>query len=154
MALSWTQASDVRDRWVGDDLTVPDTQIETLLEDAEDTVLREFPDMQDRVDRALGTNTTDGPAVPMRRLQKVLARMVIRHLRNPEGTRAQMDVAGPFTVNKTFGGDEPGALYLTDEDRAELGGHRRGGAFTIDTIPTATTPPDSPGGWLTIGRAW
>lgn len=135
-SLTWAQPSDVRDRWLGPEpLTADDTQIATLLGDAEDTAIREFPDLAIRVARAEGDDTTEGVATPKRRVVKVLARMVIRHLRNPEGRRQTQESAGPFQRSTTYGGDEPGALYLTDEDRAELGGHRVGGAFTVDTIP-------------------
>lgn len=152
MAAQWTAPNDVRDRWVGEGLTASDAQLNTLLEDAEDTVVREFPDMATRIARADGSDVTDGPAVPLRRVQKVVARMVIRHLRNPSGTRQMQEGAGPFQRTTTFGGEEPGALYLTDEDRAELGGHRRGGAFQIDTTPTAV--PMSADAWLEVGRTW
>lgn len=152
--LVWTTTADVRDRWIGDEpLKATDPQIKTLLEDAEDTVLREFPDMVSRVARAAGLDTTDGPMTPLRRVKKVIARMVIRHLRNPKGIRQTQEGAGPFQRSMTMGGEEPGAIYLTDEDRAELGGHRSGGAFTIDTLPSVA-PPDSPNSWLTLGRTW
>jgi hypothetical protein len=78
--------------------------------------------------------------------------MVIRHIRNPEGIRQISEGTGPFTGSRTYGGSEPGAMYLTDEDRAELAGTKAGQrAFTIDTIPS--TSPFSPyyvppiGGW-------
>lgn len=154
MALEWTAPADVRGRWIGDAaLTADDTQLSTLLEDAEDTVLREFPDMATRLARAEGTDTTEGPSTPKRRLVKVIARMVIRHLRNPEGLRSVQEGAGPFQRATTHGGEEPGAVYLTDDDRAELGGHRSGGAFTVDTMP-ARPPVSDALGWLEHGRAY
>lgn len=144
MPLLWTEPADVRTRWVGEGLDVEDSQLLTLLADAEDTVLREFPDLPERVD------ATDG--IPVLRVKKVIARVVIRHLRNPAGERSRMDVAGAFTQNVMFGGDNPGALYLTDEDRAELGGAGAGQAFTIDTTPTVL--PTSPDTWLAYGGTW
>lgn len=156
MALTWTEPSDVRDRWLGEvALTATDAQISTLLEDAEDTVLREFPDMAERIARADGSDTSDGPATPLRRVKKVIARMVIRHLRNPEGIRQTQEGAGPFQRSLTYGGEEPGAIYLTEDDRADLGGHRSGGAFTIDTIPARSTAPLTEAGrWLALGGTW
>lgn len=154
MALLWTAAVDVRDRWIGDTpLTATDPQITTLLGDAEDTVLRVFPDMQDRIDRAAGDNETEGPQTPIARVKKVLARMVIRHLRNPEGVRSMQEGAGPFQRSTTLGGAEPGALHLTDEDLADLGGHTVGGAFTIDTMPVDAYPA-TPCEWLTLGETY
>lgn len=139
MALSWTTTADVTTRWVGPDpIPADDAKIATLLEDAEDTLLREDPTLQSRIDAAL---------IPVLRVKKVAARMVIRHLRNPAGQRSIMDTGGPFARNVTFGGDEPGSLYLTDEDRGELGIRASSGAFTIDTTPpAATTPPPDPFG--------
>lgn len=155
MALLWTEPADVRGRWVGDDPfpfpTGDDTTLGVLLEDAEDTVLREFPDLPARVYDEGDTVPTTSP-IPLRRVKKVIARVVIRHLRNPAGQRSRMDVSGPYTQNVMFGGDEPGSMHLTDEDRAELGGTEPGQAFTIDTTPTIV--PSSPSTWLDLGRTW
>lgn len=136
MALVYTSYADVASRWVEGTVPATQAQVETLLEDAEDTVLGEFADLDTRIDAGL----------PILRVRKVIARMVIRHLRNPGGVRTTQQGAGPYTETLTYGGDEPGALYLTDEDRAELGGHRVGGAFTINTIPATftTLPPPDP----------
>ena len=125
--MSWATPQDVRDRWLGPtSIPATDEQISTLIGDAEDTILRVFPDIQDRI---------DGGELPLSRVVKVVCRMVIRHLRNPEGIRSQQEGAGPFQVSRTWGGSEPGALWLTDEDMAELAPGRRGRAFTIDTTP-------------------
>lgn len=137
----WTEVHDVRDRWVSGTLTATDSQIETLLDDAEDTILGEFPTIQTDIDNA---------AIPLARVRKVAARVVIRHLRNPDGVRATSEGAGPFQRQTTYGGSEPGAMYLTDEDRAELGNRRGGRAFQIDSTPldlTATAPDP----WTVIG---
>ena len=131
MALVYTAYTDVESRWIGGDVPASVAQVETLLEDAEDTILGEFPDLDARI--------ADG--LPERRVRKVAARMVIRHLRNPGGIRSTQQGAGPFQETTTFGGDEPGALFLTDEDRAEITGRKAGGAFTIDTTPAHVTAP-------------
>lgn len=132
MALTWTTTADVTTRWVGDDvIPADDAKIATLLEDAEDTILGEDPTIQVRIDSG---------SLPVLRVKKVAARMVIRHLRNPAGQRSVMDTGGPYSRNVTFGGDEPGSLYLTDQDRDELGLRASSGAFTIDTAPILTTP--------------
>ena len=136
MALVYTSYADVESRWVGGEVPATQAQVETLLEDAEDTILGEFADLDDRIAAGL----------PARRVKKVAARMVIRHLRNPGGVRTTQQGAGPYNESVTYGGEEPGALYLTDEDRAELGGHKVGGAFTIDTTPAGYTAP-APDPW-------
>lgn len=125
--MPWATPQDVRDRWLGSKPpAASEQQLTTLIADAEDSILREFPDIQARI--TAGT-------LPSTRVVKVVSRMVIRHLRNPEGIRATQEGAGPYQVSRTYGGDEPGALTLTDEDRAELAPPQESGAFAIDTAP-------------------
>lgn len=125
--MAWATPHDVRDRWLGPgSIPASDEQLATLIGDAEDTIWRAFPDIQQRI---------DNNDLPLPRVVKVVCRMVIRHIRNPEGVRSTQQGAGPFQVSRTFGGDEPGALYLSDQDMAELAPGRRGRAFTIDTTP-------------------
>ena len=154
--LAWTEVSDVRDRWMGDDpLTATHPHNTTLLVDAVDPVLRVFPDLATRIARADGSDLTDGPSTPLGRVKKVIARMVIRHLRNPKGIRQTQEGAGPFQRSQTYGGEEPGAIILTEDDRDELTGRTTGplGAFTIDTIP-ASSLAAGPSTWLELGRTW
>lgn len=128
----WTTTTDVRSRWVGPD-PIPDDEavLATLIDDAEDTILREFPDLQDRI---------DDESLPVGRVVKVVCRMVIRHLRNPAGIRSEQDSAGPFAKGRTFGGQEPGSLSLSDADRADLSvpGVSSRKAFVIDLMPVAS----------------
>lgn len=130
MTLEWTSVDDVKGRWIGDDvLPATDEQIATLLADAEDSILREFPTIPQRV--------TDGD-LPLARVKKVAARMVIRVLRNPEGSRTIQSTTGPYSENVTFPGSAPGEVLLTDEDRADLSPSASGGrAFTIDPTPAS-----------------
>lgn len=130
----WTSYADVTDRWVGGSVPADEAQITTLIADAEDTILREYPDIQARID-----DTT----TPVERVIKVVARVVIRHLRNPTGQRSTTQGAGPFQQSITFGGDEPGALYLTDADRYELSGptSHKGKAFSVEMTPAGFVQP-------------
>lgn len=131
MALTWTTTADVTTRWVGPEaIPADDAMIATLLEDAEDTILGEDPAIQTRIDLL---------ELPIQRVRKVAARLVIRHLRNPAGQRSVMDTGGPYARNVVFGGDEPGSLYLTEQDRDELGLRASSGAFTVDTMPPGST---------------
>jgi hypothetical protein len=153
VTLLWTEPGDVRKRWLGGQpLDAADTQITELLEDAEDTILREFPDIEDRVYDPTEPGEAPENGVPVRRVVKIVARMVIRHLRNPEGVRSVQEGAGPFQETRTVGGNEPGSLYLTDDERAELSKLRRGRAFSIDQTPASWSDPEPPNLWLTIGR--
>lgn len=128
MALQWATTAAVRDRWIGPGPDATDTQIATLLEDAESLIRREFPDIQERIDA--------GELEP-RTVAAVAARAVIRVLRNPEGTRSTSEGAGPFQRQTTYAGDLPGELFLTDDDRAALGGTKARRAFQIDGTPRA-----------------
>ncbi|TKT03441.1 Gp19/Gp15/Gp42 family protein [Streptomyces lasalocidi] len=136
--MTYATYEDVVKRWTGEvELTAPQEQIETLLDDAEDTILIEFPNLHDRVDSGELREAT---------VIRVEARMVTRHLRNPEGVRSAQLGAGPYQQTTTYGGDEPGALYLTDDDRRELRGsiRARGKVFMVDTTPPCTRSYD---GW-------
>lgn len=125
--MTWTNFEDVQDRWIGSELPATEAQIETLIEDAEDTILREFPDIQDRI---------DDESLPLTRVVKVTYQMVARVLRNPSGMRSITRGAGPFQESVTHGGDEPGALYMTDQDKRELQVYSQGqDSFAIDMTP-------------------
>lgn len=130
----WTNYDDVASRWISGVIPADETQVTTLIGDAEDTIIREYPDIQDRIDEG---------SLPVERVQKVTARMVIRFLRNPTGVRSVTQGAGPFQQSTTFGGDEPGAMYLTDADRYELAGptSQKGKAFSVDMTPQGAHVP-------------
>ena len=65
--------------------------------------------------------------------------MVMRVFRNPEGIRQANETTGPFTTSRTYGGDVPGGLHLTDEELASLQGYAAaGGAYTVSMIPTTS----------------
>lgn len=111
---SGVTTQDVLDRWPSDESAPMDTDwIENQIFDAEDAIVREMPDVPDRL--------TSG-AIPQRRLARVISRMIVRLMRNPEGLRTVQLGSGSFSTNNTYGGDHPGELYLTDEDRRDLSG--------------------------------
>lgn len=124
----WANPDDVRKRWVVGELDATDVQVGTKIEDAEDLVLTEYPDVQSRIDS--GT-------LRLETVIRVVSGMVVRFFRNPEGLRTTGSTTGPFseTNTVTYGGEEPGELYLTDADRGALGSRRKGRAFTVSTIP-------------------
>lgn len=118
---------DVKSRWLTGDVPATDAQILTLIGDAEDIILGEFPTIE--------ADVSSG-AVPTTRVVRVVSRMIHRVLRNPEGFRSVQETTGPFSGGTTFGGDNPGELYLTDDDRRDIGGRKsKGKAFTVSTIP-------------------
>lgn len=123
--MAWTTSGDVLDRWVGSDRPTDENLVETLIGDAEDAIVFEFPDIQERI--AAGV-------LPVARVQRVVAAMVTRVIRNPRGVRQVQQSTGPFQRGETFAEARPGELVPTDEERALLGyGARaqRQRAFTI-----------------------
>lgn len=109
----WATAQDVRDRWLSGPLSVDDEQIEILLEDVEDFLTGEFDDLDDRL--------ADG-RLTAARIRRVVVRIAIRVLRNPAGYRQVTSGTGPFTGSATYGGEQPGEIFVTDEDRKDLVG--------------------------------
>lgn len=112
----WATAADVRARWLSGPLSVDDEQIDVLLEDVEDFLSGEFPDLTARL--------ADGRLTPGR-VRRVVVRIAQRVLRNPSGFRQVTSGTGPFTGSATYGGPHPGEVYLSPADRAALGGHEK-----------------------------
>lgn len=125
--MALTTTDDVRRRWVmSEPFPVSDEVLGTLIEDTEDTIESAVPGVLLRVKNG---------ELPPGRLQKIVARVIIRVLRNPEGIRSVQESTGPFSGSTTFGGDDPGEAYLTDKDIRELTGVRaKGKAFTVPTV--------------------
>ena len=136
----WVEVEDVEARWVSADEKKADTAvIQAWINDAEQVVSYEFPDLQDRID--------DGD-MPVERVKLVVCSMVLRVLRNPENVRSRN--TGPFGV--TYAGDTPGGLWLTDEERSLLStAAGTGKAFTITPAPPTdyTGPLPSWAPWST-----
>ena len=120
-----TSAADVRARWLSGPLSVDDERIEILLGDVEDFLAGEFPDLDERL--------ADGRLTDSR-LRRVVVRIASRVLRNPDGYRQVTSGTGPFTGSATYGGDHPGEIYVTDEDRKDLIGRGKGRAVPAFSI--------------------
>lgn len=142
--MAWTTANEVIDAWIGDDAPTNSTLITVWIGKAERLVKVKVPGIQARVDA--------GEEDLLDNVKDVVTSMLQRLFRNPEGVRTRQETTGPFTGSVTLGGDQPGELWLTDDDVSRLvpasAGH---GAFTIDTIPVTSpysvhyVPPG--GGW-------
>lgn len=118
---------DIKSRWLTGTVPATDAQIQTLIGDAEDIIVGEFPTLEADVIAGRVTST---------RVARVVSRMIHRVLRNPDGVRTVQETTGPFSGSTTYGGDNPGELYLTDDDRRDIGGRKtKGKAFTVSTIP-------------------
>jgi hypothetical protein len=134
--MAWTTADDVTAAWIAPPEAPSDTdQIELWIDKAERMLRRRVPDLQARID-------AEAEAEPAStELKKsavdVVVAMVIRVFRNPAGIRQENETQGPFTTSKTYGGDVPGGLDVTEDEMAGLQGVAPG-AFSIDLIPSTS----------------
>ena len=140
----WATVDDIKDRYIGGDLPATDGEIQVLIDDAEDIIRREVPNIED---------LTDSGEIPENRVRRIVAKMVIRVLRNPDGYRSTNLTSGPFSQGYTWAGDNPGELTLTDEDKDDLlpgtGGQR---AYSVDMMPDSA---GSEGPWFRhIDTTW
>ncbi len=129
---SWTKPVDVTNAWIGEGAPTDTVKIQSWLDTAEREIKFRVPGVQARID-------AEAAEVPARTdlldtAVDVVVAMVTRVFRNPEGIRQTNLTTGPYTTSKTYGGDVPGGLGLTDDELAKLQG-KRGGAFTIDLMP-------------------
>ena len=140
--MAWTTASDVIDAWIGDDAPTDSNKVGIWIDKAEREVRVQVSDISTRI-------AADSTGDLLANTMDVVIAMVQRVFRNPEGVRQVSEGTGPFTGSKTYGGNHPGALYLTDEELAKISpAGTNSGAFTVDPIPV--TSPFSPyydGSW-------
>lgn len=132
---SWTSPTDVTGAWIGEGVPTDNNKIQGWIDRAEREIKYRVPDIQARI-------TAEAAEVPPRTdlletVKDVVVAMVTRVFRNPEGIRQTNVTTGPYTASKTYGGNTPGGLGLTDEELAKLQG-ARGGAFTIGLIPSTS----------------
>ena len=128
--MAWVTAQDVVDSWIGSDGPTDAASIDTWVGRAERLVRSVVPDIQARLDAGLEPDLLDS-------VRDVVVSMVERKFRNPEGVRTRQESTGPFSGSVTLGGDQPGELWLTDEEKRRLGAGsaRSGKAFSVDMIP-------------------
>lgn len=130
--MSWTSPEDVTDAWIGEGAPAGVEKVQTWIDKAEREIRYRVATVQARID-------AEAAEVPARTdlletARDVVVAMVIRVFRNPEGIRQVNETTGPFTSSRTYGGDVPGGLGITDDELAKLQG-ARGGAFSISMIP-------------------
>lgn len=131
--MSWTKPSDVTDAWIGDDAPGNTTTVQTWIDKAEREIKRRVPDIQSRIE----AEAAEVPPVTdlLDTAIDVVVAMVTRKFQNPKGYRQVQTTTGPFSESGTIGGDNPGQLYLTDDELAKLSDAGSRGAFMIDLIP-------------------
>lgn len=129
--MAWTSATDVQDSWLGDPIELEEATINAWIDRAERKIRREIPNIEERIDSGDETDLIDT-------VRDVVVEMLERKFRNPEGIRQVQETTGPMSGSITYGGDHPGQLYLTDENRqALMVSAERYRAFSVDLLPTA-----------------
>lgn len=133
--MAWTTPDDVTDAWIGEGAPTDVDQIQKWIDRAEREIKYRVPDIQARID---AEEAETPPRDDLLETAKdVVAAMVTRVFRNPEGIRQTNVTTGPYTASKTYGGNTPGGLGLTDDELAKLQGASEG-AFTIDLTPASS----------------
>jgi len=145
--MAWTTPAEVTAAWIGGDAPTDAALVGVWVDKAERLLRAKVPTLAARV-------VADPVVEPdlLGNVKDVVTAMVQRVFRNPDGIRTRQDSTGPFSGSVTYGGDQPGSLWVTDAELSMISpsGSNRG-AFTIDTIPV--TSPFSPfyvppiGGW-------
>ena len=132
--MAWATPDDVIDAWVGPDAAPDDTdQVALWIARAERRIRAAVPDIQSRID-------ADEPDLLENAIDVAVA-MVTRVYRNPSGHRSisGQETTGQFSGSNTitFGGNNPGALELLDDERDALrppDAPATGQAFNVSTI--------------------
>ena len=135
--MAWATSEDVLDAWIGDGAPTDLAKVETWIGMAERLIRREVPDLQGRLD-------AEAELVPpvtdlLDTVRDIVISMVTRVFKNPDGKRSIQSASGPLSESITFGGDNPGGLFLSDDERKALLGGRSGQrAFMVDMIPSTS----------------
>jgi len=142
--MAWTTAADVVAVWIGDDAPTDLALVDRWVGRAERLLRAKVPGLALRVD----ADPVTEPDL-LDNVKDVVSSMVQRVFRNPEGVRTRQESTGPFSGSVTLGGDQPGELWVTDDELARISlSGTRGSAFTVDTIPPISpyspfyVPPD------------
>lgn len=136
--MSWTDPTDVTDSWIPADDAPTDTDlIQIWIDRAERYLKAKVPTLAARI--------ADEETDLLEKTQDVVSAMVQRLFRNPDGTRQRQETTGPFTESMTFGGDQPGSLWLTDDELQLLAGVSPGRhtAYSIDLLPADYVYPSA-----------
>ncbi|MCW2092512.1 UNVERIFIED_ORG: hypothetical protein M2328_005792 [Rhodococcus erythropolis] len=110
---------DVTKRWIGD-CPFDNDYIETQIADSLDAIRSYEPAFDDMVPDKIRPE----------RVTRVVCRMVLRHLKNPDGVRQEQETTDVTSASRTYAGADPGAISFTEADKRELFGRGKG-AYTI-----------------------
>lgn len=133
---SWTTPADVTGAWIGPGAPTDNALVQKWVDKAEREIKYRVPDIQTRI----SAEAAETPARTdlLDTAKDVVVAMVTRVFRNPEGIRQANVTTGPMTESRTYGGDMPGGLAMTDDELAKLQGIRQRGAFTVSMIPVTS----------------
>lgn len=126
----YTSPEDIRLRMVGaSEDTFTDEQINIKIAETEDRFGEQIENFEGRIESG---------EIPVSRVIRIVAGIVIGHLQNPLGYRTIQDTQGSYSSSVTLAGDTPGSLYISSDDIREMLGKQRGAkqsAFVISTLP-------------------
>lgn len=135
--MAWAEPGDLIAAWIGGGAPEDESQIALWLARAERKVRAAVPDLQARLD-AEADEERDDLAETVR---DVVVSMATRVFRNPRGIRQTQESGGPFQGSITYGGDHPGDLYITEDERGMLTGTGDGPqAFEVDMLAGSPGP--------------
>lgn len=116
---NWTSPDEVRSRWIADETLDDDSKLTVKIGQAERAIRREFPTMAARLQALNSANEPVEPDLPAL-IADVVHDLVQDNFVNPLGVRSTQDTEGPWTVQKTVAGDNPGKIMLTSHHRKLL----------------------------------
>lgn len=144
--MSWVSPADVIDSWVGGNMPADASKLQVWIDRAERLVRRRVPDLQTRIDLEA---ELDPPVTDLIDTAKdVVIEMVTEVFKNPDGKRSIQSASGPLSESTTFGGDNPGKLFLSRQQEDLLSGSNPGEAFSVDMIAGHVLPVNPFGGWV------
>lgn len=144
--MSWVEPNDVIDSWVGGNMPSDASKLQVWIDRAERLVRRRIPDLQTRID--LEAELVPPVTDLIDTARDVVIEMVTEVFKNPDGKRSIQSASGPLSESTTFGGDNPGKLFLSRQQEDLLSGSNPGEAFSVDMIAGHVLPANPFGGWV------
>lgn len=144
--MSWVSPADVIDSWVGGNMPADASKLQVWIDRAERLVRRRIPDLQTRID--LEAELVPPVTDLIDTAKDAVIEMVTEVFKNPDGKRSIQSASGPLSESTTFGGDNPGKLFLSRQQEDLLSGTNPGEAFSVDMIAGHVLPANPFGGWV------
>lgn len=107
--MNWTTPEMVLKRWVSDGAPQADSDtFTTLIDDAEDCILKVYPNIQERIDNG---------SMPIKRVQRVVSQVVIRYYKLMNEVRSYYsETTGPFSQAGNIDAGLPKGMSLTQDE--------------------------------------